>query len=119
MSWSEICSMLGSFLRTKETMREYRAMSKEEQGRIKDVGGFVGGRVEGGRRVNTAVTERCLVTLDADNAYPGQWEDVVALWDMTMCCYSTHSSTPEKPIYAAMEEMVTILPMYSDCFRYG
>lgn len=97
MSWDDICSMLGSFLRTKETMREYRAMSKEEQGRVKDVGGFVGGKVEGGRRVNTAVTERSLVTLDADNAYPGQWEDVVALWNMTMCCYSTHSSTPEKP----------------------
>lgn len=99
MSWEDICKMLGSFLRTSETEREYRAMSKEEQGLRKDVGGFVGGRVVGGRRTSQSVTERSLVTLDADNAYPGQWEDVSVLWDMTMCCYSTHSSTRDQPRY--------------------
>lgn len=59
---------LGAVYRTRETVREYRAMSKEEQGKVKDIGGFVGGRLNGGHRKNEAVVDRCLVTLDAVHA---------------------------------------------------
>lgn len=96
--WSELCERLSQFKKTSETMREYRAMSRDEQGRAKDVGGFVGGRLNGTRRCREAVADRCLVTLDADNAQPDTWEDVLVSWEEgAMCCYSTHSSTPEKP----------------------
>lgn len=98
ISWSELCARLGSVERTRETMREYRAMSRDEQGAAKDIGGFVGGRLNGMRRCREAVADRCLVTLDADNAQPDTWDDVLVSWEEgAMCCYSTHSSTPEKP----------------------
>jgi len=81
-------------------MQEYQNMSKEERGKAKDVGGFMGGALRGGRRRSDSVVNRWLVTLDADNAYPGLWDDVWVLWDdMTMCCYSTHSSTKDHPRY--------------------
>ena len=97
IGWAELCSRLGSPVRTRETCREYRAMSREQQGAVKDIGGFVGGRLYGQRRCREAVADRCLVTLDADNAKPDTWDDVAAVWEGAMCCYSTHSSTPEKP----------------------
>ena len=97
MAWSELVAKLSSMHRTTETMREYKAMSKEDQGRVKDIGGFVGGRLNGGHRKNEAVMDRCLVTLDADNATPDLWDDLLLTWDGEMVCYSTHSHTPDKP----------------------
>lgn len=91
LTWSELCDRLARVQRTHETMREYRAMSREEQGRVKDIGGFVGGRLNGGRRCKAAVLDRCLVTLDADRAAGDTWDDVRMLWEGALCCYSTHS----------------------------
>ncbi|MBQ3425156.1 MAG: hypothetical protein IJH38_08160 [Clostridia bacterium] len=96
-TWESLVAKLGSTHRTRETMREYQAMGKEEQGKVKDVGGFVGGRLNGGHRKNEAVVDRCLVTLDADNAFPELLLDVELIWDWEMVVYSTHSHTPENP----------------------
>jgi len=96
-TWPQFLDRLRYPARTGETMREYAAMTKEQKTERKDVGGFVGGALRGGRRVSGAVTERWLVTLDADYAGPGDWETFVALNDWRCCVYSTHSSTPEQP----------------------
>ena len=48
--WSEFLGQLLTTTRTKETIREYFKMGREEQDTIKDVGGFVGGWLKGGRR---------------------------------------------------------------------
>lgn len=96
-TWSSLAAKLESVIRTRETMREYRAMSKEEQGKVKDVGGFVGGRLNSGHRKNENVVDRSLVTLDADNAYPDLLLDVELVWDWEMVVYSTHSHTPDSP----------------------
>jgi len=95
--WEALLDRLRAPARTGETMREYQAMTKDEKTAKKDVGGFVGGALNGGRRVAGAVTERWLVTLDADFAEPGDWENFIALNDVRCCVYSTHSHTPEKP----------------------
>lgn len=97
VSWDWLLERLRTPKRTGETMREYRSMSRDEQSARKDVGGFVGGALSGGRRTAAAVTERWLVTLDADAASPGDWENFTALWDCRACLYSTHSHTPEAP----------------------
>lgn len=97
VSWDWLLERLRTPKRTGETMREYRSMSRDEQSARKDVGGFVGGALSGGRRTAAAVTERWLVTLDADAASPGDWENFTALWDYRACLYSTHSHTPEAP----------------------
>lgn len=99
MTWEELSARLGSFLRTKETAREYKSMSKDEQSALKDVGGFVGGRLKDGVRNKASVLDRGLVTLDADYADAGLPEAINALWGMTMAVYSTHSSTKDAPRY--------------------
>jgi predicted P-loop ATPase len=72
-------------------------MTHDEQSARKDVGGFVGGALEGGRRTGGAVTERWLVTLDADEARSDDWETYETLCSWPCALYSTHSHTPESP----------------------
>ena len=101
MTWSELVSKLAEPTVTNETATEYAKMSKADQGRKKDVGGFVGGYIPGnGRRIRGAVKERYLITLDADN--PG--EDFIVDLDMELggmeyVLYSTHSHTADSPRY--------------------
>ena len=95
IKWEELAVKLGSFHRTHETMREYAAMTKDEQGKVKDIGGFVGGRIEGGRRTGANIRERYLITLDADNAPDDMLETMLVLWGgVEWVCYSTHSHRP-------------------------
>ena len=95
--WEALVERLRAPARTGETVAEYARMTKDEKTAKKDVGGFVGGALRGGRRVAGAVTERWLVTLDADYAEPGDWENFACLNDWRCCVYSTHSHTPEHP----------------------
>ena len=83
--------------RTSETMAEYRAMSRDEQGRIKDVGGFVLGRLQDGIRRKDTVLGRCAVTLDLDHGTPGIVEDLTHSHRWHTVLYSTHKHTPEQP----------------------
>lgn len=97
MTWESLCSKLSVPTRTPETVREYKAMSADDRSARKDVGGFVGGVVDNGRRVKSAVRSRSLITLDADFATPDSWDNACLLFDYAMCCYSTHSHTPKSP----------------------
>ena len=97
VSWDWLLNRLRTPKRTGETTAEYRRMSRDEQAARKDVGGFVGGALNGGRRTAGAVTERWLLTLDADEAKAEDWDNFTALWDCRACVYSTHSHTPESP----------------------
>lgn len=98
ITWPELVDKLRDPLVTGETMREYKAMTKEERDLRKEMaGGFVGGSLIAPQRKTENVEYRSMITLDADNAYPGQWDNVVCLNDFAMACYSTHSSTAEKP----------------------
>lgn len=96
-TWMQLVDRLRTPARTGETMAEYRAMSKDEQSKRKDVGGFVGGELDGGRRKAGSVRARWLVTLDADYAEPGDWETFTLLHDVAACVYSTHSHSKEHP----------------------
>lgn len=101
MTWSALAKKLAEPTVTNETAAEYVKMPKDEKGRRKDVGGFVGGYIpKNGRRVRGAVKERYLITLDADSPS----EDFISnldleLGDMEYVLYSTHSHTPDNPRY--------------------
>ena len=97
LTWAELCNKLRTTYRTRETVGEYKAMSTADKSELKDVGGFVGGVIEGGRRLASRITSRCLVTLDADFAKEDTWETQEMLFENAMCCYSTHSHTPKMP----------------------
>lgn len=97
LTWDELCEKLSKTTRTRETMNEYKRMSKADKAKVKDVGGFVGGVVTGGRRIKGSVETRSLITLDADYAEENLWDNIVALNDYAVCCYSTHSHQEKAP----------------------
>lgn len=82
---------------TSETVEQYRKMSKAMQDNIKDVGGFVLGRLRDGRRKKDCVISRSGLTLDMDYATPDIVEQLEMLLPFYCLIYSTHKSTPEKP----------------------
>lgn len=83
--------------RTSETVAQYRKMSKAKQDAIKDVGGFVMGRLKDGRRKKDSVISRSALTLDMDYATADVAEQLETLFSFQCFLYSTHKSTPEKP----------------------
>lgn len=96
VTWHEL-KMLLRHRRTDCTLAQYKQLSKEEQGRIKDVGGFVGGELKAdGRRTADNIKCRTLLTLDVDHAteLPTRIAPRFAL-----IVYTTHSHTPEAPRY--------------------
>ena len=98
MLWSALVARLSETTRTGETVEEYKALPKTEQQRVKDVGGFVGGALKGGRRKSDSVISRQLLTLDADFAYEGLWDAAMIVLDSPAAVlYSTHKHTPAAP----------------------
>lgn len=95
LRWSELLDRLAKETRTPETVAEYRALSRDRQSDIKDVGGFVGGYCNNGSRSD--IRFRSVLCLDADFAEPGLWDDWVLLYGSAAAVYSTHKHTPEKP----------------------
>ena len=98
MTWEEISSRLSKTKRTGETMAEYLAMGKDRQGEIKDVGGFVAGYLEGGKRGSRTVKRRSMVTLDIDDgATPDLLEGLEMSAPYELIVYGTHKYTPSRP----------------------
>lgn len=95
MQWSAILDRLAKVIRTSETMAEYKAMTRDQQSAIKDVGGFVGGYCNNGNRSD--IRHRSLLCLDADFADAELWPDWEMLYGRAAAVYSTHKHTPEKP----------------------
>ena len=97
---SELYSRLEMPLRGTETLTEYLALPKIDQDNRKDIGGFIGGRLNGPRRKVENVLERCMVTLDFDTIPPFSTEKVLAVldsFDYGYCVYSTRKHRPEAP----------------------
>lgn len=97
MLWSEMVDKLSRTIRTHETYEEYKKLSKTKQDEIKDVGGFVGGSLKGGRRKHDSVVWRQLVTLDADFVKGDLWASVETIFGYGCAMYSTHKHHPSKP----------------------
>lgn len=95
--WSELVERLRTPKRTSETLKEFLRMSKADQGRIKDVGGFVGGELRGGRRSPQHVLGRTLLTLDIDFATPSFWDDFTLLYDNAAFLHGTHKHQADDP----------------------
>lgn len=98
--WSEFVERLRTPARTDETVEQYHALPKKEQGRLKDVGGFVGGTLKGLQRKAANVESRDLITLDLDAIAPGETQSVIRrIGDLGIAyaVYSTRSHTEHHP----------------------
>lgn len=96
-TWSNLVQKLATPVVTAETYKRFMSATKEEQSKIKDVGGFVGGFLTNGRRDKTNVLYRQLITLDIDFSHENFWWDFTMLFDYAAVIHSTHKSCPEKP----------------------
>lgn len=100
MLWSEFCERLKIPVRTTETVDEYHRLPKSEKSKLKDIGGFVGGTLNGLQRKAINVSGRDLITLDMDAISPGETENVARTIDslgMAYVIYSTRSHTVHRP----------------------
>lgn len=97
IKWSELVEKCSEPQRTGETYAEYMRMSREEQSNVKDVGGFVGGYLNGGVRKTANVMWRSIATLDIDFGTPDVWDDFTMQYNFAAILYSTHKHNKEKP----------------------
>ncbi|SEO11806.1 virulence-associated E family protein [Paenibacillus sp. OK076] len=111
--WSEIVERLRTAVRGAETLAEYLQLPKSKQDDLKDVGGFVGGSLSGGRRKANAVIGRDLVTLDLDNIPAGGTADILRRLDSLGCGYAVYSTRkheenrPRLRVVAPLDKMAT------------
>lgn len=97
VQWSDLVAKLTVTHRTAEKYADYMAAKPDRQDEIKDIGGFVGGYLTGGKRRSGAVAHRQLVTLDIDHGSGSTWEDFLLVYGCAACMYTTHKHSSEKP----------------------
>lgn len=97
ITWSALVQKLSEPVVTAETYKQFMHATKDEQSKIKDVGGFVGGFLTNGRRDKSNVLYRQLITLDIDFSHENFWWDFTMLFDCAAVIHSTHKSCAEKP----------------------
>lgn len=113
-NWQEVATTLSETTRTDETLRQYFSFTKDRQDEIKDVGGFVGGKLKGGTvfvkrtqsemevaapygiRRKGHVLHRQIVALDVDFGTMDVWLDFINL-NVAGVVYSTHKHKPKDP----------------------
>lgn len=99
-TWAAFTGRLRTPVRGIETYEGYLRLTKPEQDKRKDIGGFVGGTFKGERRKKADVTGRDLITLDLDALPSDGVQQVTDKLDALGCAwalYSTRKHKPEKP----------------------
>lgn len=99
MLWSEFVKRITENTPTNETYKEFMLANKQEQGKIKDVGGYVGGYLRNGRRNPKNVIHRQLLTLDLDFAHLDFWEDFTLQYGCAAVLHGTHKHSKATPRY--------------------
>ncbi|MBD5369623.1 MAG: hypothetical protein HDR80_00530 [Bacteroides sp.] len=92
MTWEELRDRLLDVRETQETAPEYRRMSRDAQTEVKDVGGFVGGRLRDGIRKATHVESRSVVTLDYDDFSKERMTQLRDALDQMGVAWAVHST---------------------------
>jgi len=92
ITWSEFVERLGKPKVTAETLDEFLSYSKSKQDDIKDVGGFVGGKLKGNLRRSEAVESRSLITLDLDNLAYEDDTKIIKTLNSLGCAYVVYST---------------------------
>lgn len=108
IDWPALTERLADPRITHDTVEQFHAMSKAKQADIKDVGGFVGGHLAGGRRKKGHVLSRSLLCLDLDTPPVDLLDTLADSLPVAWVAYSTHSHTPDHP------RLRLILPMTRD-----
>lgn len=96
----ELYDRLNKPVKSPETLGQYLALPKSKQDALKDVGGFVGGSLNGGQRKASNVTGRDLITLDFDTIPPYGTDKIIETLNglgWSYCVYSTRKHMAQAP----------------------
>jgi hypothetical protein len=115
LDWVDFAERCASPVITPETAEEFRNADSKRQADIKDVGGFVGGRLKDGKRRTGSVVCRTLITLDYDHAPAVPMDEQPALAALALqgwagLVYTTHSHTAEAPRFRVVIPLSRPLP---------
>ena len=105
--WSEFIGRLVTPVRSTETLTAYLRLPKSEQDKLKDVGGFVGGVINGQRKA-TNVKGRDLITLDLDNIPENGTDMILKRVDGLGCGYAVYSTRKHE---TAKPRLRVIIPL--------
>ena len=94
---STFIKRISTTTRTAETMKEYKNLPKSAKDNIKDVGGFVLGKLKDNKRRKDCVISRSALTLDMDYATADIIDEIEMLFPFYCLIYSTHNHKKEKP----------------------
>ena len=98
LTWEELVEKLNHPVVTEESLDEYAAMSNEQKTEVKDIGGYVAGEFENGKRRKELLKSRYVITIDADEATPNDIAEFQFYDEPWMyCVHSTHTSTEANP----------------------
>lgn len=104
LTWTEFANKFREPIRTKETLQEYFNYETAIQDDIKDVGGFVGGYLIGGKRSIKNVKHRQILCFDLDEGEEGYFPN---LGNYMGIIHTTHKHTKTNPRYRVL------IPLYA------
>jgi predicted P-loop ATPase len=114
MTWREVVERLSTPVRTRETVAEYQAMTKDDQVDAKDVGGYVAGELRDGRRKKANLLYRSLLSLDLDSAtdFRATYDRLREVFPVySFILHTTHSHTQE------LQRLRLVMPLSRDVTR--
>ena len=114
LTWGEFVDLMSSARVTNETYREFMSMPKSEQGRVKDVGAFVGGELLGSKRTKASIGDRSIVALDIDFGEKDFAEQFAAVMQCAFFVHGTHKHNADKGVYRYRILMPTSRPLDSE-----
>lgn len=103
LEWRKFVELFDDPPRSKETHQQYMDLDKQEKDRLKQSNGwFIGAPLRNGRRRNSEVLARTLVTLDFDDGITAEDLHELEISNHPLCKYefllhSTRSHTPDDP----------------------
>lgn len=109
ISWGDFLNKLRTPVVRDITFKDFKNLNKTDAAKVKDVGGYVGGYLRGGKRSPANVSYRQLLTLDIDFATPDFWEAFQFSFDCEAVLHATMSHEETAPRYRL------IIPLSREC----
>ena len=97
ISLDNFIKRISTTIRTSETMEEYNKLPKAKQDDIKDVGGFILGKLKDNKRRRENVLSRSAITLDMDYGSENIVGELKNSLTYRTLIYSTHKHRKSKP----------------------
>ena len=109
LSWADMLKKLSEPIVKDLKFKDYKALPKQEAAKVKDVGGYVGGYLRGGKRSPASVSYRQVLTLDIDFGTADFWEAFSFIYDCEAVLHGTLTHSAEAPRYRL------IIPLSREC----